>query len=200
MAGFGFAEEDEATRRKRLEAERLAAAAAGFEGDPWGNAGDEARMAQEEAASIRRERERAAMMAKAVELAEEIARQEKQLEALATKLKPLAGFREDNCEPPIWAAVKKKRDPLEAEIKALQEKHAAKVAELAAELTRINLGPTAVGLPVDLGGVLDMLLADLHRFFVIDVADAQVIALWIVHTHALLTPCSFAKGRRVGPR
>jgi hypothetical protein len=41
-------------------------------------------------------------------------------------------------------------------------------------------------MPLDLAGILDLIITALNRFFVLSERDAQIIALWVVHTHVFL--------------
>ena len=85
---------------------------------------------------------------------------------LIARLEKLAAYTPDNSEEGEYANAQAAIKKIKAEILALT--------------------PTEVAPLLGLSDVLESIVAEINRFIVLRERDAQVIALWIVHTHVFL--------------
>jgi hypothetical protein len=99
-------------------------------------------------------------------LEEELTRRAERLDKLCTRLEKLAEITLENSTKGEYASAQERLKEIKAEIEALT--------------------PTALVPWQGVSDTLDQIVRELHRFLVMSERDAQIIALWIVHTHVFL--------------
>jgi hypothetical protein len=158
-------------RKKMEEAARIRAAAAAANG-----LDDEFRDLNDEVARVRHEAEEAEREREAVRKAELLEPLIRRLEKLGERLQKVAGYTPQNCpNKHVFAEAMRRKEKIEKDIDALKD-----------EISKLAFGPSEVAFPLDLSGVLAVIIAELGRFFVLSERDAQIIALRVVHTHIFL--------------
>ena len=153
----------------RLKKPRAAhAAGAGHNDDMWRHVGDAAREAEFDTENLRREEEAASKAERFDEL-------EKHLLRLGERVKKYSAYRSDNCSKAEYARAQTLKKEAEDAIAKAQDRDSA-----------FGSGADQVGMPAGLADVLDIIIGELNRFLVMSERDAQIIALWIVHTHVFM--------------